>query len=104
MIRMGRRAQPCPAPPRSPFLYTQVFNFAEVPVTSNQNQLVTFRGRGNPHVIFWKRPPLLPKALPQPAVLASNLEIAGNNGSASRKSLYFQCVFRRSARLGGTEK
>jgi hypothetical protein len=88
----------------SPFLYTQILNFAEVPITSNQNQLVTCRGRGNPHIIFGKRPPLLPKALPQPAVLTSNLEIARENGSASREAFYFQCVFRRPARFSGAEE
>jgi hypothetical protein len=71
-----------------PIRSLQIFNFAEAPIPGNEDHPVAFRCGSNPNIVLGKRPPLLLQALFQTSVLAGNIEIAGNNGSAGRKSLH----------------
>ena len=59
-----------------PIRSLQTLDFAEVPVSGNEDHPMTFRRGGNPDVVFGKRPPLLLQALLQTSVFASDIEIA----------------------------
>src|SRR5579859_6326661 len=67
--------------PESPPRYTQIVNFAKMSVASSQNQFMIFRRCGNPDVVLGQRPPFLAKALSQPSILTSDVQIARENGS-----------------------
>jgi hypothetical protein len=63
-----------------------------------------YRCSGNPDIVLWNRPYLLPQALLQASVFPSDIEIARDNGPAGREPLHLRCVLGGSSRLRGAEE
>ena len=73
-------------------------------VSCRQRETVFEGQSGNPDVVFRKWPALVLKALFKPAIFASNVGVAPDDGAASRELLHRICVLNRLARLRGSEK
>jgi hypothetical protein len=88
----------------APVRSAQIRHVAEVAVSGNEDHSVMFRHGGNPDIVLGKWPPLFLKLLLQTSVFASHIEIARNDGSASRESLNLGRVLRRLAGFRGSEE